>query len=389
MKKINLRLVWLLTLLTAFAPGASAQRGADDLEPRERLATPRVQNNLRAARKLIRERKLGFGVGLTGVSERSLEELTGDVVSPNIALIAAQQNVSAAKILQVNPQQLLNIDLIKLPALEPFEIDKFGNVVHKSGKSAGGQLGQSENEKKAAAAAEMAKNSPQKCVAGNPSYDFRVNHFTVPVRRQQCGNCWAYAAEAVYEYAFIKRKGYVAYIQPFDTSEQFLVSNSGAGNCKGGERAKANAFLSAFGVMSEVKFPDTGTNGTPATNLQSLFPFLPKIATWGFVDANNEYPSVDSIKKAMCAYGPVSASIHATDAFMNYKTGVFDEGASGDTNHAIVIVGWDDAKGAWIIRNSWGSDWGNNAGYGKEGGYAYVKYNTNGVGRLAQWVVTQ
>ena len=50
-----------------------------------------------------------------------------------------------------------------------------------------------------------------------------------------------------------------------------------------------------------------------------------------------------------------------------------------DRNHAIALIGWDDTKGAWLLRNSWGTDWG-------MGGYMWIKYNSNNVGRRAAWV---
>ncbi|WP_447984695.1 C1 family peptidase [Nitrospira sp. Nam74] len=52
------------------------------------------------------------------------------------------------------------------------------------------------------------------------------------------------------------------------------------------------------------------------------------------------------------------------------------------TNHAVVIVGWDDEKGAWRVRNSWGTGWG-------ESGYAWVKYNNNAIGWDTVWAVAK
>ncbi|MFN8182348.1 MAG: C1 family peptidase [Bacteroidia bacterium] len=56
--------------------------------------------------------------------------------------------------------------------------------------------------------------------------------------------------------------------------------------------------------------------------------------------------------------------------------------ADPSTNHAVVIIGWDDSKNAWLVRNSWGVYWGEN-------GYAWVDYNTNNIGRRATWVVVK
>jgi cathepsin L len=52
---------------------------------------------------------------------------------------------------------------------------------------------------------------------------------------------------------------------------------------------------------------------------------------------------------------------------------------SEDINHAVVIVGWDNTKDAWLVRNSWGTGWGND-------GYAWVKYRHNGIGFNSVWV---
>ena len=58
--------------------------------------------------------------------------------------------------------------------------------------------------------------------------------------------------------------------------------------------------------------------------------------------------------------------------------GVFDENAVGRINHAVVIVGWDDARSARHVRNSWGPDWG-------EDGYIWMRYGGNSIGAYAAW----
>ena len=51
-------------------------------------------------------------------------------------------------------------------------------------------------------------------------------------------------------------------------------------------------------------------------------------------------------------------------------------------NHAVVLVGWDDSKGAWIIKNSWGT------GYGiQESGFLYIAYQHQNLGYSAAYVV--
>ena len=48
-------------------------------------------------------------------------------------------------------------------------------------------------------------------------------------------------------------------------------------------------------------------------------------------------------------------------------------------NHGVVLVGWNDDDGCWIMRNSWGSAWGEN-------GYMRIKYGVSGIGTNAAYV---
>lgn len=68
--------------------------------------------------------------------------------------------------------------------------------------------------------------------------------------------------------------------------------------------------------------------------------------------------------------GPISIAVDATN-WVFYKEGIFDD-CEGNLNHAVVLVGYNnncndkECNSYWIVRNSWGTDWGEN-------GYIYVK----------------
>merc|ERR1719482_535979 len=66
------------------------------------------------------------------------------------------------------------------------------------------------------------------------------------------------------------------------------------------------------------------------------------------------------------SHGPFSAGINANDAVLNYKSGILTAADCGEadveTDHEIIVVGYDaeagDGDGAWIIQNSWGPNYG-------------------------------
>ena len=132
-------------------------------------------------------------------------------------------------------------------------------------------------------------------------------------------------------------------------------------------------------------YPDNGTNGTCPSGVPATTYYA---NDWGTVDpAGNvkTIPSVNEIKQAFCSYGPISTCVMVTALFQNYTTGVFNEFASNASlgaNHAVLIVGWDDSKGAWLIKNSWGTWWGEN-------GYMWIKYTSNNIGYSSIWVVAR
>lgn len=194
----------------------------------------------------------------------------------------------------------------------------------------------------------------------------------------QCGSCWAFATVGVLENLIKVKNG-----QTKDLSEQYLVScNSNGWSCNGGWFAhdyhqwKYITGEPGPGAVYESNF------AYKASNVPCNPPHVhnEKIASWAYVGSSSSVPKVAAIKQAIYTYGPVSAAIYVGSAFQAYQSGVFTTNQKGKINHAIVLVGWDDSQGYWILRNSWGSSWGEN-------GYMRIKYGTSSVGYGASYAV--
>jgi hypothetical protein len=105
-----------------------------------------------------------------------------------------------------------------------------------------------------------------------------------------------------------------------------------------------------------------------------------KAASWDYVNAPpDELPSVEQLKTALVEHGPLVAPIVYDECLAKYKSGVFNEQNLGMINHAVLLIGWDDAKEAWLVKNSWGEEWGEN-------GFAWIKYGSNNIGVFAAWI---
>ena len=252
------------------------------------------------------------------------------------------------------------------------------------------------------------------CQASLHSWDWRRSGAVSPVKDQQCGNCWAYASAGALESSTLIRNH-----QLIDVSEQYIVDcatyndGSDAGTCGGGWHEGVFDYMISHGVAAEASLHDSGVDHACETNLAAPY----RAVAWGYVDApaaasgfGDSIPTVDSIKQAMCANGPLAGAVLATSNFQAYsgnKNGdTFNEALPDSTliftnddnhlkyhavNHDVLLIGWDDGRHAWLIKNSWGTDWGVNAGLGADTdrGYMWIDYNSNNIGIGAAWVQAQ
>jgi len=177
-----------------------------------------------------------------------------------------------------------------------------------------------------------------------------------------CGACWAFATFGSMESALI-------YDNIWNFSENNLNNRHGfdPASCQGGNSYMSAAYLARLDgpiLESEDPYPTSFivTDKKPSKHLTEMLMF-----------------STDQIKTTLMQKGAVYTSMRWEDAYYKSATKSYNYTGLSSTNHAVVIVGWDDSfpktnfqyqpagDGAWIIRNSWGSSWGEN-------GYFYISY---------------
>jgi C1A family cysteine protease len=215
----------------------------------------------------------------------------------------------------------------------------------------------------------MPEEDPALAILDFPdSFDWRQMGGVTPVRDQgSCGSCWAFAVTAGTE----SMVAIYDHWQP-DLSEQQLVScNTQGYGCDGGWLDAVVRFVNP-GAISESCQPYTANDSTPCK--ESQCEVVAQLDSYGSVNQ-----SVTAIKNAL-QNGPVPCAIYCHSDFSYYGGGCYQGGASGSVNHGVCIVGWDDSvcpSGAWIVKNSWGTGWG-------EAGFFYIAYGDSNIGYGAQ-----
>lgn len=181
--------------------------------------------------------------------------------------------------------------------------------------------------------------------------DWRTKNVVTPIKnQQQCGSCWSFSATGAMEGAWAIKTGKLVSL-----SEQELVDCSGTyGNmgCNGGLMDSAFEYAIDNGMCSESEYPYTANDG-------KCYKCTSKVQMNGCVDV----PSNDEISlKQAVAQGPVSVAIEADRPFFQlYSHGVLDNILCGtNLDHGVLIVGYgnENGKDYWLVKNSWGTSWG-------------------------------
>jgi hypothetical protein len=269
-----------------------------------------------------------------------------------------------------------------------------------------------------------------------PCFDWRWGG-VVPFARDQgeCGSCWAYSATAAFESRLMinLNRFKLSKVEKSASMTQVCLSVQGIldcvanGDCAGGNPTMAFEHM----VQCGARLLDYREDGMPFDDTKELMGKKGrctekeregiKALAWGFVFADdpNLIPSDDAsilkLKEALLEHGPLAVFVRKTDKFKQYTaaayppSGVFTEDDPGGVNHLVLLIGWDNAKRAWVILNSYGPHWGeaccdkakvknafpaaananiaiHNLTQNGEKGCMYIAWGTNKIGQLATWI---
>ena len=208
------------------------------------------------------------------------------------------------------------------------------------------------------------------------SIDWRTRGAVNAIRNQyQCGACWAFSANAAAEAAWALAN----HTLPIMSEQQLVDCSSAEGNagCAHGSMDFAFEYMQKTGkdkLCDGRNYKYVATTGfcfaSECKNTTGV-----EVTGYHYTPKGNE----SALLAAVGTVGVVSVGIQANQTgFQHYKSGVFNGTCGTQLDHAVAIVGYgstdsSDPNGVidyWIIRNSWGTGWG-------EEGYMRMARGTN------------
>ncbi len=417
--RILIYITALIIIIFSISTTSNSQSGSDryrkDVEIQRDSAARdlnKVREEIDQIKKMIKEKHLKFRVDMTDAIKQRIQDITGLKRPLRLEYEASKQKtigeLRLKEYMSRRSKKLHNKVRGEAPSIsedeeyqfkpdegtEPIEDNSSSrndNAFQEKDSTDRSITGEEEKIVPPSADADKSIKQDEKKDVGflaNPSqaaFNWRDVNKLTPIRHQKtCGSCWAFTSVAILEASYK-----IQVNRAYDLSEQYLVDcavdNEGqrAGSCDGGWYGGAFESMQRYGAAEEAISPYRNANSScPGLRGTSY-----KVAAWGFIKNDGGVPGIDEMKKAITKYGAIATCVKVTPAFQGYVGGIFDEhtrlSAPNDVNHAIVIVGWDDTKGArgsYLLRNSWGPKWGEN-------GYMWIEYGCNGVGFGAAWAV--
>lgn len=203
---------------------------------------------------------------------------------------------------------------------------------------------------------------------------------------QYCGSCWAFSStSALSDRIKIQRN---AQWPDINISPQVLISceNTPDLGCDGGDALPAYQYIHQYNITDETcsnyqaRGHTNGVNCSDEVKCLNCDPssgcFVPESYYVYGVEEYGPVKGEDAMMSEIFHRGPIVCGIAVTEALENYTGGIFNDTTGAlELEHDISVVGYGVENGVkyWMVRNSWGTYWGEN-------GFFRIVRGTNNLG---------
>jgi C1A family cysteine protease len=207
-----------------------------------------------------------------------------------------------------------------------------------------------------------------------PSVDWRSRWgwpwITTVQDQDGCEACWAFCATCV-----VESMTRIEHFMWSKRSEGDVHDGIGAKCANTGDPAAALNWITSHGICDPACYP--WSNANPAYK-----PTSDRDGRTVKIPNHVEIGNVTKQKQWLDTVGPLGATFTVYTDFFGYHTGVYQKGPTTATNkveggHCVCIVGYDDTKKAWLMKNSWGTGWGMS-------GYCWIAYGNSDIDSWAK-----
>lgn len=211
------------------------------------------------------------------------------------------------------------------------------------------------------------------CGALPASYDCREMGYVSSVKDQLgCDCCGTFTTVAMLESAILANDGALYDLSEEHAKNCVYENRLGiGGGCNGGNAKMIINIFSQTGAVQEKNSPYRPVTGGCNCDLPKEI----RVTDWQMLSFEN-VPNPDVLKDAIMKYGPIYSSVDVKILPEKYNGELLSRTYDTWEGHGILIVGWDDSRQCWIVKNSWGTDWGDE-------GFGYIKYGAGLIGAFS------